>query len=53
MEQSTQKLEKVIKINESDIRNHLSEMVRSTVEQTLYQMLDAEADKMFNADKYC
>ena len=52
MEQSTQKLEKVIKINESAIRDHLGEMVRSTVEETLNQMLDAEADKMCNADKY-
>jgi len=52
MEQSTRKLEKVIKINESAIRDHLGEMVRSTVEETLNQMLDAEADKMCNADKY-
>ena len=52
MEDSTRKLEKVIKINESAIRDHLGEMVRSTVEETLNQMLDAEADKMCNADKY-
>ena len=52
MEQSTQNLEKVIKINESAIRDHLGEMVRSTVEETLNQMLDAEADKMCNAEKY-
>ncbi len=30
----------------------MGEIVRSTVEETLNQMLDAEADKMCNADKY-
>ena len=52
MEHSTQNLKKVIKINEAAIRDHLGEMVRSTVEETLNQMLDAEADRMCNANKY-
>ena len=43
MEQSTQNFEKVIKINESAVRDHLGKMVRSTVAETLNQMLDAEA----------
>ena len=52
MDQSTRNLGKVIKINESAVKDHLGEIVRSTVEETLNQMLDAEADKMCNADKY-
>lgn len=42
----------VIKINEAQIKNHLGEMVRSTVEETLNQMLDAEADQLCNAQRY-
>ena len=34
----------VIKIDEARIRDHLGEMVRGTVEETLNAMLDAEAD---------
>ncbi len=52
MEQSTRNLGKVIKINESAVKDHLGEMVRSTVEQTLNQMLDEEANRMCNAEKY-
>ncbi len=43
---------KIIQFNESAIRDHLGEMVRSTVEETLNQMLDAEADHLCNAEKY-
>lgn len=32
--------------------NHLGEMVRNTVEETLNWMLDAEADRLCNAEKY-
>ena len=52
MEHSTQKLGKVIKIDESAIENHLDKVVRNTVEETLNQLLDAEADRMCNAEKY-
>jgi len=45
-------LNNVIKINEAEIRNHLGEMVRSTVEETLNDMLDAEADRLCNAKRY-
>jgi putative transposase len=38
--------------NEEAIKDHLGEMVRTTVEETLNQMLDAEADKLCNAEKY-
>ena len=43
---------KIIQLNESVIRDHLGEMVRSTVEDTLNRMLDAEADRLCNAEKY-
>ncbi len=36
---------KIIQLNEEAIRDHLGQMVRNTVEETLNQMLDAEADK--------
>jgi transposase-like protein len=45
-------LSNVIKINEAEIQNHLGEMVRRTVEETLNDMLDAEADHLCNAKRY-
>ena len=45
-------LSHVIKIDEARIQQHLGEMVRSTVEQTLNGMLDAEADQLCNARRY-
>ena len=52
MNDSTKQLSKVIRIDESEIRGHLDEMVRGTVEETLNAMLDAEADEMCNAQRY-
>jgi transposase-like protein len=52
MNNSTKSLSKVIRIDESEIRGHLDEMVRGTVEETLNAMLDAEADEMCNAQRY-
>ena len=49
---STPKSEKIIQLNEAAVRNHLGQIVRSTVEQTLNDMLDAEADRLCNAEKY-
>jgi len=49
---SDKNLSNVIKINEAQIQNHLGEMVRSTVEETLNDMLDAEADRLCNATRY-
>jgi len=37
------KLSQVIQIDEGKIQEHLGEVVRSTVEETLTAMLDAEA----------
>lgn len=45
-------LSNVIKINEAQIQSHLGQMVRSTVEETLNAMLDAEADHLCNAKRY-
>jgi len=48
----TQESEKVIQINEGAIRDHLGKLVRSTVEETLNGMLEAEANRLCNAEKY-
>ena len=45
-------LNRVIKIDEEKIQDHLGEVVRSTVEDTLNGMLDAEADRLCNAKRY-
>ncbi len=42
----------VIKIDEGQIQQHLGEMVRSTMEETLSAMLDAEADQFRNGRRY-
>lgn len=45
-------LGKVIQIDEDQIREHLGELVRGSVEETLNQLLDEEADKLCNAARY-
>jgi putative transposase len=42
----------LIQIDETRIRDHLGEMVRGTVEETLNALLDAEADRLCNAQRY-
>jgi transposase-like protein len=42
----------VVKIDEGRIREHLDEVVRSTVDETLNALLDAEADHLCGARKY-
>ena len=42
MDESISELGKVIKIDDGRIKNHLNEVVRSTVEETLNGMLDAD-----------
>ena len=42
----------VIQIDEARIRDHLGEMFRGTVEETLNAMLDAEADQLCGAGRY-
>lgn len=52
MNESTPALGKVIKIDEGRIRDHLGNVVRSTVEETLNGLLDAEADRACGAGRY-
>ena len=42
----------MIRIDESEIRGHLDEMVRGTVEETLNALLEAEADELCGASRY-
>jgi len=49
---STKKLGSVISIDEGQIKSHLGEIVRDTVEETLNGLLDAEADRICRAGKY-
>lgn len=42
----------VLRIDTARVRSHLDEVVRSTVEQTLNQLLDEEADRIAGAGKY-
>ncbi len=50
--QGREKLSQVIEIDEGKIQAHLDEVVRSTVEETLNAMLDAEADRLCRAERY-
>ena len=47
-----QKLNKVIQFDEGQLHQHLGELVRGTVGETLNKLLDAEADKLCNAASY-
>ncbi len=42
----------VVRIEPGKIRSHVDELVRSTVEETLNSMLDAEADDLRGAGRY-
>jgi transposase-like protein len=46
------KLSKVIQIDEGKVQKHLGEIVRGTVEETLNQLLDSEADRLCGAKRY-
>ncbi len=52
MTKDTPKLKNVIEIDEARIRDHLGELVRGSVEETLNALLDAEADRLCNAGRY-
>jgi putative transposase len=52
MKDTTKPLSKVIRIDESEIRGHLDELVRDSVEETINAMLEVEADEMCNAQRY-
>jgi transposase-like protein len=42
----------VIRVDEQELRGHLDEVVRRSVEETLNGMLDAEADRLCQAKRY-
>ena len=46
------KRNQVIQIDEGKIQAHLGEVVGSTVEETLNALLDAEADRLCQAERY-
>lgn len=48
----TPTLGKVIAIDEKRIEDHLAELVRGSVEETLNAMLEAEADVLCGATRY-
>jgi transposase-like protein len=52
MKKDTPTLGQVIEIDEARIRDHLGELVRGSVEDTLNALLEAEADRMCNAARY-
>jgi transposase-like protein len=51
-ENSKKPLGKVVQIDEKRIKDHLGELVRGTVEETLNSLLDAEADALCGAQRY-
>ena len=42
----------VIRVNEAQVRSHVDQVVRATVEETLNSLLDAEADQLCGAKRY-
>ena len=45
-------LNNIVKIDDERIKGHLDRVVRGTVEDTLNALLDAEADRLCNAQRY-
>jgi putative transposase len=43
---------RVIRIDEAELRGHVDEVVRQSVEETLNGLLEAEADSLCGADRY-
>ena len=50
--QTPSPLNNVITIDDERIKSHLERVVRGTVEETLNALLDAEADRLCNAQRY-
>ena len=46
------KFSEVIKIDEGKVRQHVDEVVRTSVEETLNGLLEAEADELCGAKRY-
>jgi Transposase, Mutator family len=51
-ETTSSPLNNVITIDDERIKNHLDRVVRGSVEETLNALLDAEADRLCNAQRY-
>jgi putative transposase len=50
--QEHETLSQIIKIDEAKVSGHLNDLVRKTVQETLNEMLDAEAEALCNAQRY-
>jgi hypothetical protein len=48
----TEPLTNVITIDDERIRNHLDRVVQGSVEETLNALLEAEVDRLCNAQRY-
>ena len=44
--------EKIVQLNEAAIKSELKELVRGSVEETLNELLEAEAEKLTQAGRY-
>ena len=44
--------EKIVQLNEAVIKSEIKELVRSSVEETLNELLEAEAEKLTQAARY-
>ena len=42
----------ILQLNTEFVHNELKDLVRNSVEETLNAMLDAEADRLVNANRY-
>ena len=45
--------EKIVQLNEEVIKGQIKELVRGSVEETLNELLEAEAEKLTQAARYC
>gem|GEM_PF-1498955 len=52
MDKDSKNLGKVVQIDDRRFQDHLGELVRGTVEETLNMMLEAEADALCGAQRY-
>ena len=53
MKDCTPNEDKIVQIDDGKIKEHLGEIVRGTVQETLNALLDAEADRLCNARACC
>ena len=51
-EDTTKPLSNVIRIDDERIQDHLGKIVRGSVEETLNALLEAEAERLCNAERY-